>query len=200
MVDRRQRLDAAADAYLAARQARHRRRPWLGDGRRVLVRARLGYHHRRRRQRLRPARGAPRVEHDLPLRRARRLEGGASLRAHRRSHGRRRSPAAGSRQRGRAARRAHGPGARAGRAHRPRARALGAPQQGHHLLRIAGHGARRGDADERPAVGAGPRIVQRPARRADADMLDGGLKAFLEARDGAFRPEPFGPRAAPRKP
>jgi enoyl-CoA hydratase/carnithine racemase len=31
-------------------------------------------------------------------------------------------------------------------------------------------------------------------------MLDGGLKAFLEARDGAFRPEPFGPRAAPKNP
>jgi len=31
-------------------------------------------------------------------------------------------------------------------------------------------------------------------------MLDGGLKAFLEARDGAFRPEPFGPRAAPKQP
>jgi enoyl-CoA hydratase/carnithine racemase len=28
-------------------------------------------------------------------------------------------------------------------------------------------------------------------------MLDGGLKAFLEARDGAFRPEPFGPRSKP---
>jgi len=30
-------------------------------------------------------------------------------------------------------------------------------------------------------------------------MLDGGLKAFLEARDGAFRPEPFGPRSKPAK-
>src|SRR5207237_6920846 len=26
-------------------------------------------------------------------------------------------------------------------------------------------------------------------------MKAGGLKAFLEARDGAFRPEPFGPKA-----
>ena len=26
-------------------------------------------------------------------------------------------------------------------------------------------------------------------------MRTGGLKAFLEARDGSFRPEPFGPRA-----
>jgi hypothetical protein len=26
-------------------------------------------------------------------------------------------------------------------------------------------------------------------------MRTGGLKAFLEARDGGFRPEPFGPRA-----
>src|SRR5881296_3769079 len=31
-------------------------------------------------------------------------------------------------------------------------------------------------------------------------MLDGGLKAFREARDGAFRPEPFGTRAAPQQP
>jgi enoyl-CoA hydratase len=31
-------------------------------------------------------------------------------------------------------------------------------------------------------------------------MLDGGLKAFLEARDGGFHPEPFGPRSAPKKP
>ena len=35
------------------------------------------------------------------------------------------------------------------------------------------------------------------------DMLDamqtGGLKAFLEARDDAFRPEPFGPKSAPKK-
>ena len=31
-------------------------------------------------------------------------------------------------------------------------------------------------------------------------MKSGGLKAFLEARDGAFRPEPFGPRAAPKQP
>jgi enoyl-CoA hydratase len=27
-------------------------------------------------------------------------------------------------------------------------------------------------------------------------MRAGGLKAFLDARDGAFRPEPFGPKAA----
>jgi enoyl-CoA hydratase/carnithine racemase len=35
-----------------------------------------------------------------------------------------------------------------------------------------------------------------------AELLDvmksGGLKAFLDARDGAFRPEPFGPKSAPR--
>ena len=31
-------------------------------------------------------------------------------------------------------------------------------------------------------------------------MQTGGLKAFLEARDGAFRPEPFGPKSAPKKP
>jgi enoyl-CoA hydratase/carnithine racemase len=30
-------------------------------------------------------------------------------------------------------------------------------------------------------------------------MQTGGLKAFLEARDGAFRPEPFGPKSAPKK-
>jgi len=29
-------------------------------------------------------------------------------------------------------------------------------------------------------------------------MKTGGLKAFLEARDGAFRPEPFGPKSAPK--
>jgi hypothetical protein len=28
-------------------------------------------------------------------------------------------------------------------------------------------------------------------------LQTGGLKAFLEARDGPFRPEPFGPRSAP---
>jgi enoyl-CoA hydratase/carnithine racemase len=36
-----------------------------------------------------------------------------------------------------------------------------------------------------------------------AELLDvmksGGLKAFLDARDGAFHPEPFGPKSAPRK-
>jgi enoyl-CoA hydratase len=26
-------------------------------------------------------------------------------------------------------------------------------------------------------------------------MRTGGLKAFLEARDGGFRPEPFGPKS-----
>jgi enoyl-CoA hydratase len=38
------------------------------------------------------------------------------------------------------------------------------------------------------------------AQRAEliAAMQAGGLKAFLEARDGGFRPEPFGPRAAPK--
>lgn len=30
-------------------------------------------------------------------------------------------------------------------------------------------------------------------------MQTGGLKAFLEARDGAFLPEPFGPKSAPRQ-
>ena len=36
------------------------------------------------------------------------------------------------------------------------------------------------------------------AQRAEliAAMQSGGLKAFLEARDGGFRPEPFGPRSA----
>ena len=31
-------------------------------------------------------------------------------------------------------------------------------------------------------------------------MQQGGLRAFLEARDGAFRPEPFGPKSAPKTP
>ena len=31
-----------------------------------------------------------------------------------------------------------------------------------------------------------------------AAMQSGGLKAFLEARDGGFQPEPFGPRSAPK--
>ncbi len=31
-------------------------------------------------------------------------------------------------------------------------------------------------------------------------LRSGGLRAFLEARDGEFRPEPFGPKSAPRKP
>jgi enoyl-CoA hydratase len=30
-------------------------------------------------------------------------------------------------------------------------------------------------------------------------MKSGGMKAFLEARDGAFHPEPFGPKSKPRK-
>jgi hypothetical protein len=29
-------------------------------------------------------------------------------------------------------------------------------------------------------------------------MQQGGLKAFLEARDGPFRPEPFGPKSTPK--
>jgi enoyl-CoA hydratase/carnithine racemase len=39
------------------------------------------------------------------------------------------------------------------------------------------------------------------AERAEllAAMQSGGLKAFLEARDGGFRPEPFGPRSAPAR-
>ena len=38
------------------------------------------------------------------------------------------------------------------------------------------------------------------AQRAEliAAMQSGGLKAFLEARDGGFRPEPFGPKSAPK--
>ena len=38
------------------------------------------------------------------------------------------------------------------------------------------------------------------AQRAEliAAMQTGGLKAFLEARDGGFRPEPFGPKSAPK--
>jgi enoyl-CoA hydratase/carnithine racemase len=38
------------------------------------------------------------------------------------------------------------------------------------------------------------------AQRAEliAAMQSGGLKAFLEARDGGFQPEPFGPRSAPK--
>jgi hypothetical protein len=31
-------------------------------------------------------------------------------------------------------------------------------------------------------------------------MQTGGLRAFLDARDGPFLPEPFGPKSAPRKP
>ncbi len=31
-----------------------------------------------------------------------------------------------------------------------------------------------------------------------AAMQSGGLQAFLEARDGGFRPEPFGPKSAPK--
>jgi hypothetical protein len=31
-------------------------------------------------------------------------------------------------------------------------------------------------------------------------MQTGGLKAFLEKRDGGFVPEPFGPRSAPPTP
>lgn len=34
-------------------------------------------------------------------------------------------------------------------------------------------------------------------QRLDRAMADGGLRAFLQARDGPFRPEPFGPRSAP---
>src|SRR5437879_1736881 len=38
------------------------------------------------------------------------------------------------------------------------------------------------------------------AQRAEliAAMQTGGLKAFLEARDGGFRPQPFGPKSAPK--
>jgi hypothetical protein len=38
------------------------------------------------------------------------------------------------------------------------------------------------------------------AQRAEliAAMQSGGLKAFLEARDGGFRPEPFGPKSVPK--
>lgn len=30
----------------------------------------------------------------------------------------------------------------------------------------------------------------------DRAMAEGGLRAMLDARDGPFRPEPFGPRSA----
>ncbi|MBI4236324.1 MAG: enoyl-CoA hydratase/isomerase family protein [Chloroflexi bacterium] len=33
----------------------------------------------------------------------------------------------------------------------------------------------------------------------DDAMREGGLRAFLQARDGPFQPEPFGPRSQPRK-
>ena len=33
-----------------------------------------------------------------------------------------------------------------------------------------------------------------------AAMQSGGLKAFLDARDGGFRPEPFGPKSRPAAP
>ncbi len=40
------------------------------------------------------------------------------------------------------------------------------------------------------------------AQRAEllAAMQDGGLRAFLDARDGGFLPEPFGPKSRPASP
>src|SRR5438552_783378 len=57
-------------------------------------------------------------------------------------------------------------------AHRARSRAVGALQQGGHVLRAAGDGPRGRHADERPAVEHGPRLVQRAARRADRGDAD----------------------------
>jgi len=53
-------------------------------------------------------------------------------------------------------------------------RALGTTQQGDHLLRPAGDGARRRNADERAVLEHGARLVQRPAGRAHRRDAVGG--------------------------
>ena len=46
-----------------------------------------------------------------------------------------------------------------------------------------------------------PQMTYNSERGALLDLMQqGGLGAFLEARDGAFRPEPFGPKSAPKAP
>ncbi len=85
-------------------------------------------------------------------------------------------------------------GARARRADRPGAGAVGAAEQGHHLLWPAGDGAGRGDAHERPVLGHGPRLLRRAARRAagaDADRRTEGVPGGPRRRvpSGAVRPQ-----------
>src|SRR5438128_1495365 len=151
-----------------------RRGARLGDGWRILVCARRRHHDRRRQQRVRPARGPSRLEHDVPVRCPGRVESGPSVLADRRPFRCRRGPAPGHRQRGRAGGRA--PGARASprRADRQGARALRAAQQSGHLLRLARDGPGRRDADEHPVLEHGARLVQRPAGRADRGHAVGG--------------------------
>jgi enoyl-CoA hydratase/carnithine racemase len=74
-------------------------------------------------------------------------------------------------------------------AHRPRARAVGAAQQGHHVLRASGDGDRRGDADERAAVEPGARVLQRRAWGAARGHADGRAQGFPR---GARRRLPAG--------
>ena len=54
----------------------------------------------------------------------------------------------------------------------------------------AGHRGQRGDRQGRGAAGA-------QAGREEARET-GGMRAFLQERDGPFLPEPFGPRSRPR--
>ena len=60
----RRRPGRAVDAYVAARQADHRRGQRLGHGRRLLVPARRRHHHRIGPGGVRAARGAPHLEHE----------------------------------------------------------------------------------------------------------------------------------------
>ena len=84
--------------------------------------------------------------------------------------------------------------ARAREAHGARARAGAAPQQGH---RDAGHPGR--GASCRPAAGRRARarsFIPRTTRSASGCSISRpskGTKAYLEARDGPFQPEPHGP-------
>ena len=64
----RRRARRRMGAHVAARQADHRRRQRLGDGRRILVSARRRHHDRLRQGRVRAARGPAHLQHELSVR------------------------------------------------------------------------------------------------------------------------------------
>ena len=113
------RRSAQLSPHVGVRQADHRRDQRLGHGRGLLAVALHPHHHRVGERGLRPARSAPRLEHELHVDAARRLQERAALRSHRRPHRRPGSAAHRPGGQSRAGRSAHRRMLQDRRAHRP---------------------------------------------------------------------------------